>query len=71
MKSSEQDFLDGAAPEEGVWTWGDGLPFHKLGVKFILAQEMLDPLQRHTGLQEDLSQPGNCTFLTSPTPALA
>lgn len=32
-----------AAQGEGVWTWGDGLSFHTVGVKFILAQEMLDP----------------------------
>lgn len=46
-----------AAPAEGVWTWGDGLSLHALEVKFILVQEMLDPFQRHTGLQEAVSQP--------------
>lgn len=46
------------AQVEAVWTWGDGLSFHTLRVKFILAQEMLDPFQRHTGLQaEGVSQP--------------
>lgn len=35
-----------------VWTWGDGLSLHTLEVKFILVQEMLDPFQRHIGLQE-------------------
>lgn len=37
---------------KGVGTWGDGLSFHTLGVKFILVQEILDPFQRHTDLQE-------------------
>ena len=42
-----------AAQVKAVWTWGDGLSFHTLGVKFILAQEMLDPFQRHTGLHAE------------------
>lgn len=44
-----------AAQVEGVWTWGDGLSFHTVGVKFILSQEMLDPFQRQTDLPESES----------------
>lgn len=40
---------------KSVGTWGDGLSFHTLGVKFILVQEILDSFQRHTGLQEVVS----------------
>lgn len=56
------------SPGKGVWTWSDGLSFHTLGVKFILVQEVLDPFQRDTGLQEGASQPWELCFFY-PTPS--
>lgn len=53
---------------EGVWTWGDGLSFHTLEIKLILAQEMLDPFQRHAGLQESESALEAVLLLPPPPP---
>lgn len=73
MKAWDKDFLEQgrykSSPGRGVWTWGDGISFHTLGVKFILGQEMLDPFQRHAGLQEGVCQPRKpCLFYPPPLP---